>query len=462
MKRILACITGLSILFITGCGDLENNDEKVVLINLGDSYANGVQSGSGNVNQYTQVNSYPQVIANQMTESFDLVWDNPLVDMDKERIDDTFYPYNVGVDGATVQSLLTQTTDEWDYLNELMKPIADHTGAPVTQLEAAEYVAGLHSDRTKKIITLLIGGNDVLGTVNAGGGTQLTAFHINAFFNDVDTSGNSLNAGHDLPSVTANLTTVIDRLKEIPNSHVFVASLPSVAGIAGLFNKEDIAKMAVYDDPQVTALADGEYMGFVPVGGFGVPGLPGLAGALAANDATLNGTISAILAGGGNDAFSLTSAEIALIESRTNAINDHIESLVDANDNVYLVDLVSFFDMIIAGETSVDGQLISRSYGGGLFSLDGFHPSNTGYALIGNVFINTINETGLFDRIPLADLTVILANDPYIDVDQDGYVPGPSDLSIIDIAFGSFLDCDDTDPAVYAPFPTLGMTGTCN
>ncbi len=90
----------------------------------------------------------------------------------------------------------------------------------------------------------------------------------------------------NLASVTTNLTTIIDRLIEIPNSHVFVSSLPSVAGIAGLFSNEDIEKMAVYENPQVTALADGEFMGFVPVGGFGV--LPGLGGALAADDATLS------------------------------------------------------------------------------------------------------------------------------------------------------------------------------
>jgi lysophospholipase L1-like esterase len=460
MKKWLVGTMVVLMSVLGGCGDNHDSQEKVVLINLGDSYANGVQSGSGNVNQYTQVNSYPQIIADQMTEAVDLVWGNPLVDMDKQRIDDTFYPYNVGVDGATVQSLLTETSDDWDYINELMKPIPAHTGTAVTQLEAAEYVAGLHSNKTKKIITLLIGGNDVLGTVNAGGGTQLTAFHINAFFNDTDVQGNPLGAGHDLASVTANLTTIIDRLKAIPNSHIFISSLPSVAGIAGLFNKNDIEKMAVYDNPQVTALADEEYMGFVPVGGFGV--LPGLSGALAADDATLNATIAGTLAAGGNDAFSLTAAEKAIIEARTNAINDHIESLVASNDNVYLVDLVSFFNRVIAGEVVIDGHEISRSYGGGLFSMDGFHPSNTGYALIGNVFIQTINETGIIDPIPLADLSAIFANDPYQDRDSDGYIPGPLDLSIVDMTFASFLDCDDEDNAVSAPFPVDGMTGICD
>jgi len=458
MERRLFLLMVLAMVMITGCDN--DSKTKVVLINLGDSYANGVQSGSGNVNQYTQVNSYPQIIANQMQKSCDLIWGNPLVDGDKHRIDDTFYPYNVGVDGATVQSLLTETSDDWDYINELMKPIPAHVGHAVTQLEAAEYVASLHPDFATKIITLLIGGNDILGTVNAGGGTQLTTLHINAFFNDTDISGNPLDKGHDLASVTANLTTIINRLKAIPNSHIFIANLPSVAGIAGLFNKEDIQKLATYDNPQVTALADGEYMGFVPVGGFGTA-LPGLGGALALNDAALNATIQGTLAAGGNDAFSLTSAEAALIQARTDAINAHIVSLVAANSNVHLVDLVSFFNDVIAGDVAVGGTTIERSYGGGLFSLDGFHPSNTGYALIADVFIDAINRSGVVSSIPSPDFEAIHNTDPYYDVDGDGYVPGPADLSIINPIFSSYLDCDDDDAGVYAPFPASGMAGVC-
>ncbi len=461
-KKWFQCAVLLAaVIILSGCFLDDDDDDKqsVVLINLGDSYANGVQSGGGNVNQYTQINSYPQVIADQMRRVARLTWNNPLVDMDKQRIDDSFYPYNVGVDGATVQSLLLQTSDDWDYINELMKPIADEEGGPVTQLEAAEFVAGLHEENVIKIITLFIGGNDVLGTVNAGGGTELTAMHINAFFSDQTVTGEPLNAGHDLDSVQANLTTIVDRLKAIPNSHIFISNLPSVTGIAGLFSNEDIERLAIYNDPMVSALADGELMGFVPVGGFGV--LPGLAPALAADDATLNATIQGTLVAGGNDAFSLTSAETALISQQVEAINGHINDLADQNSNVYLVDMVSFFDDVLAGSVSVGGDIIERGYGGGLFSLDGFHPSNTGYALIADVFIDRINAAGLIPTIPNADLATKWANDPYHDKDGDGYVPGPDDLQIIDLTFVSFLDCDDDDTAVFAPFPTAGMAGTC-
>lgn len=470
----------LAMIMIAGCGNNDTTTKpktKVALINLGDSYANGVQSGGGNVNQYTQVNSYPQIIANQMENAFDLAWGNPLVNLSaddysiiadhitsgefaelvaewsgylKHRVDDSFLPYNVGVDGATVQSLLTETSDDWYYINELMKPIPTLVGHAVTQLEAAEYVASQQDESTPKIITILIGGNDILGTVNAGGGTQLTAAAINAFFAD------TVN-GHDLTSVTTNLTTIIDRLKVIPNSHIFISNLPSVTGIAGLFSNEDIERLATYSNPHVTALAEGEYMGFGP--------FTYLSGALAADDATLNATIPAILAQGGNDAFSLTSAEADLIKTRTNEINAVINGLVAANDNVYLVDIVSFFDQVIAGDVSVGGTTILRSYGGGMFSLDGFHPSHTGYALIADVFIDAINDSGVLSSatIPSPDLASIHSRDPYYDKDGDGYFAGyffPF-FPIFNPMFNSFEDCNDYDATVAAPFPASGTSGSC-
>jgi len=448
--KITGILTVLLVLVAVALGGCPLEEKQaVVLINLGDSYANGVQSGGGNVNQYTQVNSYPQVLADRMRRVVDLTWSNPLLEMDsnrdKFRIDPSVIPYNVGVDGATVQSLLQESSEDSTYIKELLQPIPDEVGAPVTQLEAAEYVAGLHPDDTVKIITLFIGGNDVLGTVNAGGGTELTVDLINAFLNDTE-------AGHDLASVEANLTTVVERLAAIPNSHIFVSNLPSVTGIAGLFSAADIERLAIYDNPMVTALAADEFLGFGP--------LIGLAstGALAANDQILNGTI---LATGGNDAFSLTGTETKLIVQRTEAINAHIASLAEGRDNVYLVDMVTFFDDVLDGNVSIRGDTLDRGYGGGMFSLDGFHPSNTGYALIADVFIDSINTSGLLHEIPNVKLRRVWARDPYRDNDGDGYVVGPADLSIIDPTFIAFIDCDDNDSEIFAPFPTTGLGGMC-
>jgi lysophospholipase L1-like esterase len=58
------------------------------------------------------------------------------------------------------------------------------------------------------------------------------------------------------------------------------------------------------------------------------------------------------------------------------------------------------------------GDLASLQYGGGFFSLDGLHPSNTGYALIANAFIQAFDtKYGL--AIPPVNVHAVYAADPY-------------------------------------------------
>ena len=56
---------------------------------------------------------------------------------------------------------------------------------------------------------------------------------------------------------------------------------------------------------------------------------------------------------------------------------------------------------------------LTTDFLGGLFSLDGLHPTNTGYAIMANRFIETMNAS--FRRnIPLADVQQIAATDPLL------------------------------------------------
>ena len=57
----------------------------------------------------------------------------------------------------------------------------------------------------------------------------------------------------------------------------------------------------------------------------------------------------------------------------------------------------------------------SLQFGGGLLSFDGLHPSNTGYALVANSFIATI-DTGFGATVPQlspAQIFAIYSTDPY-------------------------------------------------
>lgn len=61
----------------------------------------------------------------------------------------------------------------------------------------------------------------------------------------------------------------------------------------------------------------------------------------------------------------------------------------------------------------VGGKVLTTAYLGGLFSLDAIHPTNTGYAIIANETIKTMN-TRLRTAIPLIDVAAIAATDPQV------------------------------------------------
>jgi len=78
-----------------------------------------------------------------------------------------------------------------------------------------------------------------------------------------------------------------------------------------------------------------------------------------------------------------------------------------------LVDIYSLVNDLAAHGVVADGQKLTTAFKGGLFSLDGVHPSNTGYAIIANKFIQTMNAR-LGTHIPLANIDAVAANDPFV------------------------------------------------
>ncbi len=95
------------------------------------------------------------------------------------------------------------------------------------------------------------------------------------------------------------------------------------------------------------------------------------------------------------DALVVDPAELVLVINAVSSFNGTIKSLVSSEANFVLVDVNASMKAIrnsdIAG-TVYDGITFRSTFlTGGLFSLDGVHPSNQGHAVIGNVFISAIN-----------------------------------------------------------------------
>lgn len=110
------------------------------------------------------------------------------------------------------------------------------------------------------------------------------------------------------------------------------------------------------------------------------------------------------------DVFVLDASEIKIAKDATANFNASILSA--ANDNGFaFVDINSFFNRIRANDkngTYYGGIKFTTGYiSGGLFSLDGVHPTNHAHAIIANEFIKVINSKW-GGNIPLVNVALII------------------------------------------------------
>jgi lysophospholipase L1-like esterase len=81
------------------------------------------------------------------------------------------------------------------------------------------------------------------------------------------------------------------------------------------------------------------------------------------------------------------------------------------------VDLFSLFDQLRTQGVDLDGDGtpdLTTGYLGGVFSLDGIHPTRTGHALIANAFIDAIDQR-FGEGIPHVNVARVAAHDPLVD-----------------------------------------------
>ena len=78
-----------------------------------------------------------------------------------------------------------------------------------------------------------------------------------------------------------------------------------------------------------------------------------------------------------------------------------------------VVDVHQVVDQFAQSGYNADGKHLTTAFLGGLVSLDGIHPTNTGYAIIANSFIQAMNKS-LGTSIPLANVDAVAAHDPLV------------------------------------------------
>jgi hypothetical protein len=114
----------------------------------------------------------------------------------------------------------------------------------------------------------------------------------------------------------------------------------------------------------------------------------------------------------------IRTTRLAQIRAAVIGYNDVIASEAAAN-GATLVDIYSLINDLAAHGAKVGGQTLTTDFAGGLFSLDGVHPTNTGYAIIANEFIKTMNAPPLLAHIPYVDVEQVTKTDPLIFSEND-------------------------------------------
>jgi hypothetical protein len=114
----------------------------------------------------------------------------------------------------------------------------------------------------------------------------------------------------------------------------------------------------------------------------------------------------------------LDAAERGAIRAKVVAFNDEIATAIADTEQargvtIAPVDVFTTFDRLGTDGVDLDGDGtpdLTTRYLGGIFSLDGIHPTRTGNALIANRFIEAI-DARFGENIPSVDVVRVAAHD---------------------------------------------------
>jgi lysophospholipase L1-like esterase len=111
------------------------------------------------------------------------------------------------------------------------------------------------------------------------------------------------------------------------------------------------------------------------------------------------------------DSGVLSAAEVVTVQAQVTAFNQVIAQQAQAA-NATLVDINALFKQVTASGLTINGYTGTTAFLGGFFALDGIHPTNTGYAVVANKYIDTMNAA-FKTTIPDVSLSTVAAADPF-------------------------------------------------
>src|ERR1700722_1340379 len=203
-----------------------------------------------------------------------------------------------------------------------------------------------------------------------------------------------------LANFTTQYQTLITQLTSLTPAHLVIANIPDVTQVP-------------YLTPAAVVLAEvSEETGRTKP----IPVLSALLGISPRDFVNPTGLAEIPLILGGkqqgpiDDAGVLSAAEVVTVQAQVVAFNQVIAAQAKAA-NATLVDINALFAKVVASGLTINGYTGTATFLGGFFALDGIHPTNTGYAVVANKFIDTMNTT-ISTKIPDVPLASVAASDP--------------------------------------------------
>lgn len=272
-------------------------------------------------------------------------------------------------DAVLQDALTTQPSLPIDDFTDLILGLPGLEANPPIALSQLQWAQALHPS----IVFAWIGNNDILGAAtaaNPSGATSLSSFssNYNKMVNELTATGATLVVAN-IPDVTVS---------------PFFTPASTIAEETGL---------PLFVLGPILGIGPGDYV--LPAGIALIPGIlanPSL-GPLPSSDV-------------------LRFLQVLEVRALIDAYNLIIAAQAIEHGAV-LVDIHSLADQLRSRGFEANGHHLTTAFLGGLFSLDGIHPTNTGYAVIANRFISTLNRAR-GTSIPLVNVSAVASVDPLV------------------------------------------------
>jgi lysophospholipase L1-like esterase len=386
-QRLTLGVAALSALL--AAGPLSAQANLGTYVSVGDSLAAGFQSNS--LVETHQVGSVPALIARQAQLAD---FQQPLISepgIPPELILQSLVPVpvlaprsatpgaprnlglnrpynNLAVPGATSVDALTRTSDGGTGFHDI---ILRGRGTQVAQAVALR----------PTFVTLWIGNNDVLGAAVRG----------------VAIDGVTLTPAATFRQVYGQIVAALRGA----GASVVAANLPDVTSIPFVTTLRPFVTNPATGAPVLTPTG-----GRIPLLGPRGPLTEDTFVTLAASTLLARGDgIPTAVGGRGTplpDEVLLDPAEVALIRARVNENNQAIREICQAA-SIPVLDINALLREVSTTGRSVGGVVLTSAFlSGGVFSYDGVHPNDLGYAVVANEWIRLINANG--GSLPELDL----------------------------------------------------------